>query len=82
MCYVNSHYARYNVFSIGPPFIQYNITVKVFQFNGVVQNSDTESLTANWTQISEFYLSPSRITGRSNDGRVSKNLLPLLSSFR
>lgn len=48
--------------------MQYNITIKMFQFNGV--NKSSNSIRANWTSLSSFNLNPTKTIGRSRDGRV------------
>ncbi|XP_019855024.1 PREDICTED: protein HAPLESS 2-A-like [Amphimedon queenslandica] len=58
----------YNVFTIDPPSLQYNITVRILQFNGV--NKTAGSLTADWSLLSTFNLNPTRTLGRSLNGRV------------
>lgn len=61
---------RFDVFQLDQPMMQYNITVRLLQFNGFTSDPDTETETANWTTVSTFYLNPSRSVSRSKDGRV------------
>ena len=67
--YIIHQNKRYNIFGIDAPFMQYNITIKIYQFNGV-----DESFKANWTLVSQFSLNPSKTIGRSSNGRVSSKL--------
>ena len=53
--------------------MQYNITVKLFEFSGVIKNNKDQSVRANWTLVSMFNLNPTRTLGRSKNGRVSAN---------
>lgn len=51
--------------------LQYNITLTLMEFNGIVEAVQGGSKYANWTTVSTFYLNPSRTSSRSKDGRVS-----------
>ncbi len=51
--------------------MQYRISVRVLEFKGILRNGTTNSLQADWEQVSTFQLSPERTISRSSDGRVS-----------
>lgn len=61
---------RYNVFEVGAPTMQYNITISLLEFSGVIKNEDKSVVKANWTLVSQFNLNPSKTLGRSANGRV------------
>ncbi len=62
---------RYDIFELANPILQFNITVKLLEYNGIVQNPESKAKFVNWTTISSFYLNPSRTMGRSRDGKVN-----------
>ena len=50
--------------------LQYNISLTVMEFNGIVEDTKTNSKYVNWTTVSTFNLNPSRTLSRSLDGKV------------
>lgn len=68
-CFTDSE-LWYNVYSIGPPSMLYNITVRVLEFNGILKNEEGTAIRADWRPISTFHLTPSQPLGRSNKGQV------------
>ena len=55
--------------------LQYNITLRLLEFNGVYDDAETGTSSANWTSVGEFQLNPSKPLGRSPNGRVRSHLL-------
>lgn len=58
------------MFEVDPPTMQYNITVTVLEFAGVIKNADSSAIKPNWTLVSQFNLNPSKMLGRSSNGKV------------
>ena len=61
---------RYDVFELEQPMLQYNITLSLLEFNGIVQDTANAEKYVNWTTVSTFYLNPSQTMSRSKNGRV------------
>lgn len=75
MCsYCSIHAARsgcrYDVYSVANPFIQYIINVRILELIGGAEDSGTGTVVPRWKHVSSFELTPSKTTGRSDDGRV------------
>lgn len=60
------------MYSIDPPQLQYNITLRLLEFQGIVRNITARSIHANWKQVSTIYLGPIQPIARSKNGRVSE----------
>lgn len=50
--------------------LQYNISLNLMEFNGIVDDTKSNSKYVNWTTVSTFNLNPSRTLSRSPGGEV------------